>query len=425
MKKIAMSVAAATMIMGGLTGCGTDNQTGMGGNNNGANAQQMQGTNTGHRGQGPLTEMMTPDTRGRGGQFGTSRTQLNNYQTRGLGEGRQSGYLPQGNYQGNTGLDRTGVTNDTVTGEQGRPRGTQQQITDANRTGTGLFGGQGNQQGNQGTGLFGGQGNQQGNQGTGLFGGQGNQQGNQGTGLFGVQGNQRGNQGTGLFGQNQRGTGTTGIQGSQQRAGTGHSGITGNNRPGMVDEDGLLRGTARDRAGMLNQRRGHGEMNLQRQGPRHQGQSMVNQGAGPNVRTGHTGTTGQTNQGTTGQQTNQGALNYHKDYDSRTAQRIVSRVQNMNGVEDARAIVHDDEIVIGIQADNDVEQVKQKVERKVKSLVKDKEVHVVTDNDAVGRIRTMDNELRTGAAFDEIGSTFEQMLGDLGRAAQRPFERSR
>ncbi len=37
----------------------------------------------------------------------------------------------------------------------------------------------------------------------------------------------------------------------------------------------------------------------------------------------------------------------------------------------------------------------------------------------------MDDRLRTGAAFEEVGATFTDMLQDLGRAAQRPFERSR
>jgi hypothetical protein len=341
MKKIAMSVAAATMVLGGLGACGIDNQaTDMNANNynrTGFDAQQMTRTDTGYRGQGPVTDMMTPDDRG----TTRTRTHLNNYNT-GSNYGQRTGYLPQGNNNGTTGLGRTGLfgSNDTVT-EQGRNRSNQQRVTAQNRN------------------------------------------------------------------SNNRG-----MFGTQQRAGIGHSGLTGNNRPGMVDDDGLLRGNARNRAGMMNQRTGQGAMNLD-------GRSSVNQGAGPNVRT------GRTNTGALGNQNRQNAMNYHEDYDSQTARRIASRIQNMNGVDDVRVIVHGNDIVVGIDSENNTNQVQQKVERKVKGLANGKDVHVVTDEDAVGRIRTMDDELRTGVTFEEVGATFNQMLGDLGRAVQRPFERSR
>ncbi|WP_165763715.1 YhcN/YlaJ family sporulation lipoprotein [Halalkalibacter urbisdiaboli] len=365
MKKIAMSVAAATMLMGGLTGCGTDNQaTDMNANYNrtGFDAQQMTGTNTGHRGQGPVTDMMTPNTRGGNqGQLGQNRTGFNTT-TGPTNYGQRTGFLPQGNNNGTTGLGRTGLfTNDTVTGEQGRTRADQQRITESNRAN------------------------------------------------YGAQTTNRG-----LFGTQRTGDTNRGLFGTQQRAGTGHSGIVGNNRPGMVDEDGLLRGNARDRAGLTNNR-------TTRQATL-DGQTTRNQTVGQTNRTGRTNMGAQNN----GTQGRQGTANYHRDYDSRTAQQIVSRVQNMNGVDDVRVIVHGNDVVVGIDSDNNnAQQVEQKVERKVKGLVKGKDVHVVTDNDTVGQIRTMDDRLRTGAAFEEVGATFNDMINDLARAVQRPFERSR
>ena len=52
---------------------------------------------------------------------------------------------------------------------------------------------------------------------------------------------------------------------------------------------------------------------------------------------------------------------------------------------------------------------------------------MVTDKDMYGRVQGLNNQLRqgTGEAVDEIGSTFEAMLKDIGRAVQRPFERTR
>lgn len=58
-------------------------------------------------------------------------------------------------------------------------------------------------------------------------------------------------------------------------------------------------------------------------------------------------------------------------------------------------------------------------------MADEKNVHVVTDSDIVDRVRTIDDDLRTGTAFGEVQDTFTDMLEDIGQAIQRPFERSR
>ncbi|WP_227937835.1 YhcN/YlaJ family sporulation lipoprotein [Alkalihalobacillus deserti] len=363
MKKIAMSVAAATMLLGGLAGCGTDNQaTDMGANNyqTGARAQDMRdgGATTGrYQGEGPLTDMMTRDDRTTTG-LGTDRSGQ-----RGIGQGRT----------GQTGLDAG----------QGRAGGFFGLERDGTRTHLNNYQTRGNRDGvhysNTGRDTVG-----------------------TNQGLFGTQGAQ------GIYGR----------QGTD--AGTDRAGLTGGNRPGMVDEDGILRGRARGGTGALgttqgHRRQGQGAMNLEGR------RGLMNQGT-------EQGTTDQGNR--TGVHQGQGrqaqdTVNYHKDYDGQTAQRMVERIEKVEGVEEARVIVHEDDVVIGITANEDINNVKKEVEKTAKGLAKDKEVRVTTDNDVVGRIRTMDDQLRTGTAFDEIGATFTSMLNDLGRAVQRPFERSR
>lgn len=302
MKKIAMSVAVATMLLGGLTACGGDDAaTGMNANyrSTGFEAQDTNGayTNSRYRGQGPVTDMMTPDDRGP--RYGTldrqgARTHLNNYSTRGLNE--------------------KSIRN--------------QRALDMDRDGYRI---------------------------------------------------------------------------NQNAPGMGRTGLTGGNRPGMVDEDGLLRGRARNgnqRVQMYNQ---HRDAN----------------GTRANSTTGHKSY----HQSQQRAQNGQHAMNYHKDYDSQTAQNIANRVVRINGVDDCRVIVHNDDVVVGVEANKNADQVQQKVERTVQTLANGKNVHVVTDADIVGRIRTMDDQLRTGTAFDEVTDTFTDMLGDLGNAVQRPFER--
>ena len=438
MKKIAMSVAAATMLLGGLAGCGADNQaTDMGANQyqTGTTAQDMRGggaTTGRHQGEGPLTDMMTRDN-GRGttglgtGQgttglgtdrhtaHGTNRATGGQGTGQGAGVGTQArgglfggqGQAGQGGFLGGQG--RTGQTGQGGFFNGGNAGRTEQGITGQGVTGRTTINGVGQ---NTGQGRAGG-----------FFGlGQDNQnQGQTRTHLNNY--NTRDNQG--LFGT--QGRGGTGMFGGQGTTGTERAGLTGGNRPGMVDEDGILRGRARGGAGALgttpgHQRQGHGAMNLEGRdrGTANHGTGQRGTGLGT---TGHGNRTGvQHDQGHTGAQ---GTVNYHKDYDGQTVQRMVDQIEEVDGVDEARVIIHDDDVVIGITADDDIDGVKRNVERSAKRLADGKNVRVVTDNDAVGRIRTMDNTLRTGTAFDEIGATFTDMLGDLGRAAQRPFERSR
>ncbi|OLS36603.1 hypothetical protein BTR22_11260 [Alkalihalophilus pseudofirmus] len=339
MKKIAMTVVAATMILGSMTACGTDNQARTMNNNyqqTGFASQDMSGAYTSQRygGQGPVTDMMTPDHRG--GTYGRldqqagqrTRTHLNNYTTRG-DKGFQS-------------------------------------------------------------------------------------------------------------------AGRDGYRANQTRPGMGRAGITGNDRPGMVDEDGLLRGHANTRYGTHNRQ---GAMNFGQRGAMTgkgvRDHGMARRGAGTMEHGVQRGTNalergagalehgaargmGAVRRGAenlTGQRTN--TVNYHKDYDGKTAQQLANRVDDIEGVEDCRVIVHENDVVVGVQTDADNEKIKKRVQNVVEKSVDGKAVRVVTDKNTVGRIRTMDDQLRTGAAFDEVGATFNNMLQDLGRAVQRPFERSR
>ncbi len=287
MKKIVLSIATATMLLGGLTACGTDNQeSGMGANyrSTGYDSQDMRSDNR-YRGEGPLTDMVTPDDR-----RGTFNRQDN----------------------------RTRVTNYSTHRVQ-----------------------------------------------------------------------------------------RDGSRANQRTPGMGRTGIVGDQRPGMVDDDGLLRGRTRDgyqRAQMQNQHRN----------------GVMKHGTRANNIDGH-----KSHKRHQRAQNSQHIMNYHEDYDSRTAQNIANRVVRMNGVEDCRVIVHDDDVVVGVETNGNAARIEDKVERTVHGLADGKNVHVVTDTDIVGRIRTMDDQLRTGTAFDEVTDTFTDMLGDLGRAVQRPFENAR
>ncbi|MED4162642.1 YhcN/YlaJ family sporulation lipoprotein [Halalkalibacterium halodurans] len=303
MKKMAISFTAATMLLSGLAACGGDPAAQDMQTHNrrvGFEAQDMSGAYTAnrYRGQGPVTDMMTPDYRG--GAYG----RLDQHGARG-------------------GLHR------------GAGHGTHMGTYDTVRPGAGFT-------------------------------------------RDGVAPHGRG----------------PGIR----------AGITGNDRPGMVDDDGIINPLNRGRQGAMGGQT-HRQRALTQQDravPRQEGRQHL--------------------RGTV----TDDQVRYHKEYDGETVQNIVQRVERLDDVEDCRVVAHNGDIVVAVQTRGDQEDVRRDVKRTVEKMTDDdKDVYVVSDADVFDRVRTMDDRLRTGAAWNEVGATFRTMLEDLGRAAQRPFERTR
>jgi len=280
--------------------------------------------------------------------------------------------------------------------------------------GTGLAGANYGQQGRQGTHQNRVTG-QQGAVGPGQQAGRGGLGVGEGPGVAGQGAGQRG--GLGLGAGRQAGQGAAGparghgITG--QRAGQGatqgfRQGITGDDRPGMVDENGLLNG----RLGGFNRQTNQGPGHLNRG---IHGQDQM-----------HGGTTIPRNQPrqSQGQQVQDGTAYFDTD-DGRMARKIENRLEDIEGVEDVDVIVHEDNVIVGVDADGNNKQLERRVRAATTKVNDDMQVHVVTQRDGVERIHGMGNRLRGGEPFEEIGATFNAMLDDLGDAIQRPFERTR
>ncbi|SDI75711.1 YhcN/YlaJ family sporulation lipoprotein [Alteribacillus bidgolensis] len=111
-----------------------------------------------------------------------------------------------------------------------------------------------------------------------------------------------------------------------------------------------------------------------------------------------------------------------------TAEEISSEVEDLNGVDDARVIVRDQDVLIGIDTYEDEEKA-DKLAEKIKAEVEEdldenKNVYVTTDEEQYGNIQEIDNNLQNGMGLDEAGDTINSMIEDLSNAAQRPFEDS-
>ncbi|OIJ16578.1 hypothetical protein BKP37_04905 [Anaerobacillus alkalilacustris] len=326
MKKIAITLSAATILMGALVGCGVgqDGARGLGGADQrgfGYHTTEERTGFTGQRaGEGPITDMFTRDDR-RG--------------AKGLGRDGRHPTTGLAGERGMTGRARLGG------GDMGYGGGFG--TTGAGRHGGG-FGG-------YGTGY-----------GTGV---------GQGAGL-GVRGH-----GTG-FG----GAGTGYRPGMGHGPGFGGAGVVGD-REGYVDDRGIVRGR---------------------------------------------GTTGRQGIGGLGQtgRTEMRGFAYPHGYDAATVQRISAKVADVENVRDSRVIVHENRIIVGVDANGqDTKRIEKDVRQSVSDLADDKEVFVVTDRGQFDQVRTADDRLRAGEPLEEVGATINEMFRDFGRAIQRPFERTR
>ncbi|KYG31860.1 YhcN/YlaJ family sporulation lipoprotein [Alkalihalobacillus trypoxylicola] len=180
-------------------------------------------------------------------------------------------------------------------------------------------------------------------------------------------------------------------------------GYTGGDRPGMVDTDGVIKerayGNRVGHVGIQSNRNQHGMMNMEKG---HRGQNQH----------GRANHSARSNQSGSQQGYNESA-------------KIAKHVNSIEGVEKARVIVHNNDIIVGIQADENNQDLHNKVKNTVEQLASDSEVHVVTDRNMYNRIQNVDDRIRNGEAMEEVGSTIEDMVTDIGRAIQRPFEHSR
>lgn len=119
---------------------------------------------------------------------------------------------------------------------------------------------------------------------------------------------------------------------------------------------------------------------------------------------------------------NHNAVNAH----TRHAQRIADKVANMKNVEHASAVVTDNDVVVGIDTnDNGVtKNMQSKIRKSLQNKIGGKNLHVTSDPKMYNRIKNASNNLQTGArkGTNEVSSDVRGIINDLGNAAKRPFE---
>lgn len=412
MKKIAITLSAATLLLGGLVGCNVDRDdtTGQGVGQRGfgyhATDQRDDTGITGQRaGEGPITDMFTRDDRRGARGFGrdTRRpaTGLAGERTEMRGTRTDTGRFGTDTRNGSTGVGSAGTG---IFGRNTDRKGTTGYGTGTRGAGAGVgtFNGTGNMRG-QGAGNT-----------TGRFGATNGRNGMTGHGIAaspGWQGETGYHGGTPGIGDNLGMRGTRGMArtGRGQAFGAndyrGGAGIVGN-RPGYVDDRGILR---EDRTDTNGRARIGG---LGQTGRRNMGQSGLGYGQqGANGRAGDRVVPG----------TGMSEFAYPDGYDATSVRDYTSRLADVENVRDSRVIVNGNRVLVGVDADRrNSQRIEQDIRQRFRGMNGDREIIVVTERDRYDQIRTADDRLRAGEPFEEVGESINEMFQDFGRAIQSP-----
>ncbi|MCA1031894.1 YhcN/YlaJ family sporulation lipoprotein [Bacillus timonensis] len=108
---------------------------------------------------------------------------------------------------------------------------------------------------------------------------------------------------------------------------------------------------------------------------------------------------------------------YYRNFNGELAEQITAKVANINNVDDVRAVIMGDSVVIAIDTnDKNDTDVTERVEDAVRPLVRGKDINVVTDEGTFSRVRNLDNEMRNGGTRETIDADFDDLFENIGNA---------
>ncbi|MBU9723376.1 MULTISPECIES: YhcN/YlaJ family sporulation lipoprotein [Bacillaceae] len=110
--------------------------------------------------------------------------------------------------------------------------------------------------------------------------------------------------------------------------------------------------------------------------------------------------------------------------DGKLVQQIVDQVEGIDGVREAHVVLNEDDLIIAVEATRNITEVRWEVEQYTNNLSNDKNVIVVTNEEVVGQVRALDNELRQREQHDGFDDNIDRMIDDIDRAVRESLDRN-
>lgn len=103
---------------------------------------------------------------------------------------------------------------------------------------------------------------------------------------------------------------------------------------------------------------------------------------------------------------------YYTAYDGNLTKKINQAAASVNNVADARTIIDDDKVLIGVvlKDRNRVDETKSAIKNAVKKHLNGKSLTIVTNESTYSRIKTIDNDLREGGPKDQLDKDIDNIF---------------
>lgn len=115
---------------------------------------------------------------------------------------------------------------------------------------------------------------------------------------------------------------------------------------------------------------------------------------------------------------------YYTAYDGKLAKRVADTAATVVNVADARAIVHEDKVIVGAVLEDTKRQneTKSAIRNAVGPYLNGKSIVVVTDDSTYGRIRNIDNDLREGGPKDQLDKDIDNMFKTISNQRNKSID---
>ncbi|WP_176483681.1 YhcN/YlaJ family sporulation lipoprotein [Bacillus sp. FJAT-45066] len=114
--------------------------------------------------------------------------------------------------------------------------------------------------------------------------------------------------------------------------------------------------------------------------------------------------------------TNVGARpSYYNNYNGALSEQLAERASTVRGVEDARAIIYGNDIMIAVEPQEGFSdaQVTRDVRRAVQPLIGNRDCRVVADQSTLNRMSQVDNDLRDGGPVERLNQDIRSMFDTI------------
>ncbi len=106
---------------------------------------------------------------------------------------------------------------------------------------------------------------------------------------------------------------------------------------------------------------------------------------------------------------------YYNGYDGKLAEEVTTAAKSVENVKDARTIIYENNVIIGLQSRNGNldEATKRNVHQAIRHHVADRNIYYVTNESRFNALKIMDNDLKNGGNREQINTEIKNLIRSI------------